>query len=290
MSGEHFSSCVHPGIRPRQFTAVVGIALCTHMTAVAEEKPLWEAGLGVAAMRIPAYRGSDQGRNLVFPLPYFVYRGEFLKADRNGVRGQLFESEDVDLTISAALSPPASSRKIRARIGMPDLDANFEIGPQIDFSLWRDIRHSRQLKFQMPVRAAFTLDRRPQSIGWVAHPRLNLDMADPPGLKGWNFGFQFGPLFGDRRQHAYFYSVDAAYATIDRPAYRARGGYSGMEYLLGGSRRFSGYWLGAFVRYDNLEKARFVDSPLVRTRHYFVVGMAVSWILSESSTRVAVND
>lgn len=290
MSCNHFSFCVHPGTRTRQLVAVAGIALCAHMTAVAEEKPLWEAGLGVAAMRIPAYRGSDQSSNLVLPLPYFVYRGEFLKADRNGVRGQLFESEDVDLTVSAALSPPASSRKIRARAGMPDLDANFEIGPQVDFSLWRNTRHSQQLKFQMPVRAAFTLDRRPQNIGWVAHPRLNLDMTDLPGLAGWNFGFQSGPLFGDRRQHAYFYGVDAAHATVDRPAYRARGGYSGMEYLLGVSRRFPGHWLGAFVRYDNLQNARFSDSPLVRTRHYFVVGMAVSWILGESSTRVAADD
>lgn len=292
MSCGHFPRCAPPVPRVRRLAAAAAaaIALCSHMTATAEEKPLWEAGLGLAAMRIPAYRGSDQSNHLVLPFPYLVYRGEFLKADRNGVRGQLFESDDIDFTLSAALSPPASSRKIRARDGMPDLDANFEIGPQIDVSLWRNVRRSRQIKFQMPVRAAFTLDRRPQSIGWVIHPRLNLDITDLPGMAGWDLGWQFGPLFGDRRQHAYFYSVDAAYATANRPAYRARGGYSGMESLLGVSRRFSGHWLGAFVRYDNLQNARFADSPLVRTRHYFVFGVAVSWILGESSTRVPADD
>ncbi len=173
MSCGHFPRCAPPVPRVRRLAAAAAaaIALCSHMTATAEEKPLWEAGLGLAAMRIPAYRGSDQSNHLVLPLPYLVYRGEFLKADRNGVRGQLFESDDIDFTLSAALSPPASSRKIRARDGMPDLDANFEIGPQIDVSLWRNVRRSRQIKFQMPVRAAFTLDRRPQSIGWVIHPR-----------------------------------------------------------------------------------------------------------------------
>lgn len=290
MSCGHFSLCAPPVPRVRRLAVVAGIALCVHMTATAEDKPLWEAGLGVAAMRIPAYRGSDQRNNLVLPLPYLVYRGEFLKADRDGVRGQLFESDDIDFTISAALSPPASSRKIRAREGMPDLDANFEIGPQIDVPLWRNARQSRQLKFQMPVRAAFTVAHRSENIGWIAHPRLNLDVTDLPGLPGWNFGLQSGPLFGDRRQHAYFYGVNAAYATANRPAYRAGGGYSGMESLLGVSRRFPGHWLGAFVRYDNLQHARFADSPLVRTRHYFVFGVAVSWILGESPTRVAAND
>ena len=38
----------------------------------AEQKPLWEAGLGVGAMAFPDYRGSDEVNAYPLPLPYFV--------------------------------------------------------------------------------------------------------------------------------------------------------------------------------------------------------------------------
>ena len=259
-------------------------------TRAADEKPLWEAGVGVAAVSFPAYRGSDQSARYLLPTPYFTYRGKFLKADRNGVRAQLFESDRVDITVSAALSPPAASEDIVARAGMPDLDASFEVGPQIDLTLWHSASQASQLKLLIPLRAAFTLNSRPESLGWVFHPKLNMDVANLPHLPGWNLGIQAGPLFGDRRQHSYFYSVDAAYATPARPLYEARGGFAGMQYLVGVSKRYSGHWVGAFMRYDYLNNARFADSPLVRTRNYVAAGVAVSWILGESSTRVLVDD
>jgi hypothetical protein len=118
----------------------------------AEELPLWEAGLGVAAVSFPAYRGSDQRNCFVLPSPFFVYRGEFLKADRDGVRAELFDSERAELTLSVALSPPAASKDIRARAGMPDLRANFEIGPQLNLTLWQTDDRARQLKLLLPMR------------------------------------------------------------------------------------------------------------------------------------------
>ncbi|QCB45015.1 MipA/OmpV family protein [Hydrogenophaga sp. PAMC20947] len=256
----------------------------------AEEKPLWEAGLGVAAVSFPAYRGSDQRSLFVLPTPYFVYRGEFLKADREGMRAELFESDLAELTVSGALSPPASSDDIRVRLGMPDLDANLEFGPQLNLKLWEAEHGSRQLKLLLPLRAAFTLNSQPKSIGWVFHPKLNLDMGSLPALPGWNVGLQAGALFGDRRQHQYFYGVDSAYATNDRPAYEARSGFAGMQYLVGVSKRFDSHWVGAFLRYDNLSGATFASSPLVRTKNYVAAGVAISWVLGQSSTRVMADE
>lgn len=275
----------------RSSFACVLVALALARTGfAAEDKPLWEVGLGVGAVSFPAYRGSDQSQQYVLPTPYFIYHGRFLKADRHGVRGQLFASDRVDLTVSGALSPPAPSRRIDARAGMPDLEANFEIGPELDLTLWTAENQRRQLKLQLPLRVAHTLDRDMRNIGWVFHPKLNLDLQDLPGLPGWNVGLQAGPLFGDRRQHQYFYGVDAAYATPDRPAYRAGAGFAGMQYLAAISRRYDRYWIGAFLRYDNLSGATFADSPLVRTRHYVAGGVAISWILGQSSTRVVADD
>ena len=59
--------------------------------ARADEKPLWEAGAGVAVLDFPDYRGSDERQTLVLPIPYLVYRGDFLKADRDSVRAQFYK-------------------------------------------------------------------------------------------------------------------------------------------------------------------------------------------------------
>jgi MipA family protein len=256
----------------------------------AEEKPLWEAGLGVATVSFPAYRGSDQRSQFVLPTPYFVYRGEFLKADREGMRAELFESDRLELTVSGALSPPAASDDIRVRAGMPDVDANVEFGPQLNIKLWEATQGYRQLKLLIPLRAAFTLNSNPKAIGWVLHPKLNLDLGSLPSLPGWNIGLQAGALFGDSRQHQYFYGVDPLYATASRPAYQARSGFAGTQYLVGISKRYARHWVGAFLRYDNLSGATFAESPLVRTKNYVAAGLAVSWVLGESSTRVMADE
>ncbi|MFP8780926.1 MipA/OmpV family protein [Hydrogenophaga sp. RWCD_12] len=271
--------------------ALALLAGCASFAAsAAEEKPLWEAGMGVATVSFPAYRGSDQRQAFVLPTPYFVYRGEFLKADKDGVRAQLFDADRVKVTVSGALSPPAYSRDIKVREGMPDLRANFEVGPQVNLTLWESDNRRQELKLLLPLRAAFTLERSPRSIGWVFHPKFNVDFGGIPGLTGWNAGMQLGPLLGDGKQHQYFYGVDSANATVNRPAYQAKGGFAGMQYVLGVSKRYDKTWVGAFLRYDSLRGATFADSPLVRTRNYVAGGVAVSWILGESAERVLVND
>ena len=64
----------------------------------AEPLPQWEFGLGATAFTLPDYRGSDERRGYVFPLPFLVYRGESVRVDRQGVRGIFFESDRVQLT------------------------------------------------------------------------------------------------------------------------------------------------------------------------------------------------
>ena len=49
-------------------------------------KPIWELGGGVASARLPQYRGSDEYSVYTLPFPFFIYRGEWLKATRDGVR------------------------------------------------------------------------------------------------------------------------------------------------------------------------------------------------------------
>ena len=266
------------------------LALSANWARAAGEKPLWEIGAGVSALTLPAYRGSDKTNNFILPIPFFTYHGEFFKADRHGIRGSFFDTERVDLTVSLALSPPMGSDDIPVRAGMPDLKATFEVGPQVDLTLWRSENRARFLKLLLPLRAALTVEGSPQGVGWVFSPTLNVDVTDLPGMPGWNLGLLAGPLFGSQRQNAYYYSVAPQYATPARPAYEAPSGYAGMQYTMGMSKRFPNFWLGAFLRYGNLSGARFEDSPLVVQNDSLAAGVALSWIFGESSTRVMVDD
>lgn len=270
--------------------ALIALGLLAGSVQAAEEKPLWEIGAGVAAFSFPSYRGSDQTNNFLMPVPLFSYHGDFFKADRHGIRGSFFDSDRVDLTVSLALSPPADSNEIKARTGMPDLEGTFEIGPQMDLTFWRSENRARFVKLLLPVRAAFTVESSPKNIGWVFHPKLNMDITDLPGMPGWNLGLLAGPLFGDKRQNAYYYSVAPQYAMAGRPAYEATSGYGGMQYLVGLSKRFPKFWVGSFLRYDNLSGASFADSPLVKQKDYVAAGLVITWVFGESATRVLVDD
>jgi len=70
---------------------------CVTGTSIAEEKPLWELGFGFFALTSPDYRGSDESRDYLLPLPYIIYRGDILRVDRSGIYGRLFESDRVNL-------------------------------------------------------------------------------------------------------------------------------------------------------------------------------------------------
>jgi outer membrane scaffolding protein for murein synthesis (MipA/OmpV family) len=269
---------------------LVAAALAPAMAGAAEGKPLWEIGAGVTALSFPAYRGSDKRHDFVMPVPYFVYHGDFLKADRHGIRGSLFDSDRVDLTLSFSASPPTASDDVAVRAGMPDLKPTAEFGPQMDLTLWRSANHARFLKLRLPVRAAFTAERSPQGIGWIFSPNLNMDITDLPAMPGWNIGLVAGPIWATKRQHDYFYGVASQFATTTRPAYSAAGGYSGSQFLASLSKRFDRTWFGAFVRYDTLSGVAFEDSPLAAKKSFAAAGFAVSWVIDESKTRVRVDD
>ncbi len=261
-------------------------ALAAAAPAAAEELPLWELGVGVGGFALPDYRGADQGRGYVLPVPYVVYRGDFLKADRRGIRGELFDTDRIELNISVAASLPVDSSRNAARAGMPDLRPSLELGPSLEFTLWRSRDGRSLLELRLPLRAAFTLESSPQGIGWVATPNLNLDLPGRGALAGWNFGLLAGPVYGSRRQHEYFYGVAPQFATPARPAYDAPGGYAGWQFLAAASRRFAGFWVGAFVRADTLSGAAFEASPLLKRDTYVAAGAGIAWVLGVSRERV----
>ncbi|MFO1293470.1 MAG: MipA/OmpV family protein [Rubrivivax sp.] len=268
--------------RTRHALGAVGVAAGIGAPAPAlADAPLWELGLGAAALRLPYYRGADQSRNWLLPMPYLALRGRVLRADREGARAMLVDSARFEVDLSATASPPTASGVSDARAGMPDLAPTVELGPNASLLLARAA--DWKLELRLPLRAAFTLRSAPRQIGWTASPNLNLDLWS----QDWNLGAQLAAPAGDRRLHAYYYDVAPAYATAARPAYRAAAGRAGWQATLSATRRHESLWFGAFVRADTLAGAAFAASPLVRRRSDLSFGLAFAWIFAASAQRAA---
>lgn len=260
------------------------------LPAQAELRPQWELGVGLAGLDFPHYRGAYERRSYLLPVPYFLYHGDILRITRDRMRGLLFRSGAVEMDISVNGSVPVNSNDSVARRGMPDLDPTLEIGPSLNVHLYFDERRKTNLDLRLPVRRVIATNfSRFETQGWLFQPQLNLDFRNLQ-QSGWNLGLVAGLYFADQQYHQYFYDVAPQYATADRPAYSAGAGYSGAQFLTSLSKRYEKVWVAGFVKWDDLNGAAFVDSPLVKSRQSFAVGFVVSWILFSSDKRVEVSD
>ena len=78
--------------------AILSLLCClSGAYAQTELKPEWEVGAGFAAIDFPMYRGSNERRSFLLPIPYFVYRGETLQVNRERVRGLIFKRDTAEV-------------------------------------------------------------------------------------------------------------------------------------------------------------------------------------------------
>jgi MipA family protein len=264
------------------------LSLCCLSTAQAqtEIRPLWEVGAGFAGIDFPVYRGSDERKSYLLPVPYVAYNGEVLQVNRERVRGLIFKRDTVEMDVSVNGSVPAKGAN--ARKGMPDLDPTLELGPSLNFHVLYTEDKKNTFDIRMPLRAVISSDfKHFRHEGWLFQPQLNLDFYDIE-RSGWNVGLVGGVIYSDKHYHGYFYNVEPQYATATRPAYTSAGGYSGTQFIFAFNKRHEGYWTGGFMKWDSLKGAVFADSPLVKSKEYFTVGFAITWILDKSDKLVEV--
>ncbi|MEK6748206.1 MAG: MipA/OmpV family protein [Pseudomonadota bacterium] len=277
----------------RRFFCNSFLLLCAITPALtyAQHRPLWEFGLGAAGLRIPAYRGSNTIDYYGAPFPYFIYRGEKIRIDDEGVSGRVFNLNNVRLDISLGGNVPVRREKNGLRVGMPGLAPVVELGPTLNIRLNEQLR-GRYLGLHMPLRPVlstgynrFLPDLRYQ--GWIFAPHLEWQSVHQTGIGLFGARTTAGILYGDTQYHEYFYSVDAAYATAARPEYQARSGYSGTRLTSTLSYyTTSNLSLSLYVRYDELSGATFEHSPLLANRHYFLVALSGIWVFWRSDQRV----
>jgi outer membrane scaffolding protein for murein synthesis (MipA/OmpV family) len=292
LAGNRSLCCSFPQRRGgRAALLAVLLCLCGLMLAPASQalhQPLWELGIGVGALSTPPYRGSDSRVNYIVPFPYFIYRGSFLRVDREGgIRGKLFSGDDISFDLSLAANVPVRNEDDGARRGMDDLDPLIELGTELSIDLWRSQDRDQRFGLDIPLRAVYSVGNPLLEYqGLTLSPFLNYRIWQEDEGALMRYSLSAGPIFATSRYHDYFYEVDSRFVTPERPEYHADSGYSGSRVTISVTRHFSKYLIGAFARYDDLNGAVFEDSPLVETSDYFVVGLVFGWILGESSTMV----
>jgi MipA family protein len=138
--------------------------------------PLWEAGAGFTGLSLPEYRGADHQLFFLLPLPYFVYRGKLLRADRKGINDLLFESDRVRLNLSFDVGAPVRNSGNSIRAGMSDLDPTVQIGPSLEVCLVHDCAGDKALQLRLPVRAVYAVKFiHMHGIGLVVNPQISFD-------------------------------------------------------------------------------------------------------------------
>jgi outer membrane protein len=255
--------------------------------ARAEKLPQWEIGLGGGALTIPDYRGSDESHVYPYPFVFPIYRGLHLQADEEGIKGMLLESDRIRFDISYDGNVPVKSDN-HAREGMDSLDPTVQIGPMLRAKLWASEANTQSVIAELPVRAAFAVGSGIEYIGYTAFPRIayrrELDLFD----RKWKWSLAGGPLFGSEDFNRYYYQVDPADATPERPAYQADAGYGGTRFITALYRRDRDKLISFYAAYDDVEGAVFYDSPLVKQRTGVTVGFLVTWFLFQSKDLVDV--
>lgn len=260
--------------------------------AQAQSLPRWELGVGATLISMPDYRGADSSENYLVPYPYLIYRGEALNVDEGGIHGKLFRSDNIKLDLSIAGGPPVSGDQDGARRGMSRLAPTFEAGPSLEIRLWHKGKQ-QSLWFNTPARAVFSIGETPagkgiRHQGWSLSPYLSYTQQTF-GPRRWKTSVAFGPLFSDDNFHDYYYEVAPGDETATRPLFHPAGGYSGTRISAIVQHALSPTLsVAAYARYDSLKGARFIDSPLVESKHYHLAGIALTWIFAKSDEQTKV--
>jgi outer membrane scaffolding protein for murein synthesis (MipA/OmpV family) len=242
--------------------------------------PLWELGGVALGVSQSAYPGADQQVNRALALPYFVYRGDVLRADRDtaGIRAMKTETFELDVGFAGAFG--AGNETIEARQGMRKLGTMVELGPRLKWDLGAGPAGGR-LSAEFPARAVLDLSDKAAHRGWSLEPKLTYSNRT---ASGWRYSASVSAIVADTRLAQTFYEVRSSEATAARPAYRAEGGLVSWRFGTAFSRSLARDWnLFGFARLETVAGAANESSPLVRRSSGASVGVGVAytWMRSD---------
>ena len=228
-------------------------------------KPLWELGVGLAALDLPDHRG------------------ERLTADREGLRARPFDWNCLEFDLNWAGNVALQSTDNPNRRGMSTLYPLLVAGPEIDYRLARPSSASRcAVDLRLATRTAAAVGGRSvRSQGWTVSPYLHLRNENLM-QSGWDASASLGAQYGSARDHQYQYGVRRSELLAKRRAFGAQAEHSGAFVQIGTSRQFQSLWGGALVRFDALNGAAFIESLLVNRGNAISAGVSVFFPLWKS--------
>lgn len=242
--------------------------------------PLWEAGLFGFGYTQPAYPGAEDRTSRVLGLPYVIYRGQYLRAERGsvGVRALMTPRMEMDVGFAASLGSHSSDVAIRR--GMADLGTMIEFGPRFKINLG-DVSSGRSdARLQFPLREVIDVSHGFVSRGIAFEPQWVTDKRLPDN---WFISINLGALFGDKELNDTYYGVTPAEATPSRPSYTAGAGLIALRAGLYPSHPLtSDVRLFCMFRLESLAGAANADSPLVRRNTGWSAGIGLAWALGRS--------
>ncbi|MFT5674858.1 MAG: outer membrane protein [Paraglaciecola sp.] len=255
-------------------------------------RPVWEAGVFVAAFNSPVYPAASQSQTNFIPAPYFIHRGETIRIGEGSIaRAVAIDESWYELDLSLAGSFNANSEDNEARVGMPDLDFIFELGPQLKLRLskFEFEQHGKgELFLNLQARAVFSTDFSGiKNRGYVFQPEFNYRQ------RGWlsektALSVSLSPTWATEKLHDYFYQVDNVFVTEQRQAYDAEGGYLGTNLSVGLSfNATKDIRIFTFARTSLHSGSANEDSPLFREKNTYSYGMGMVWRSWEGEGRVS---
>ena len=274
----HFSA--HRSLR----SLWAALALAASPWSVSAQVPaLWEVGGFAGALTSPAYPGSTErlSRNLV--LPYFIYRGERINVDRDGIDARLHVAPGYELDWGVNGSFPARSNDVLARQGMPDLGTLVEFGPRLKVKL-PSPGSGLRMGLDLPLREVLEINNGTRSQGVVFEPTLVLDAANLGD--GWSLTAKAGLTWGDQAMNQYFYGVAPLYATAQRPAFEAQSGLMSARASLSTSKSLGpDLRIFGYARMDYYGLGVNSASPLFLQNSSPTWGLGLTWTLGRSEAR-----
>ena len=249
-----------------------------------QKKSYLQMGLGVGYGIVPHYPASDQSSSKSLALPVVVYRGDILKSDQEeGTRAELYTSRELDVNLSFGARFSNDSKDNRARIGMPDLNYILEVGPSINYKILRE-KKKRLFTLQVPLR--FTTEtnfKMYNYLGVVFEPEVKLQFFNV-GTQNLKLTSSLSLEFFSDRIAKYFYEVEPRYATIDRPSYDSRAGFSTVTFGQSASYDYRDFKVVAGVNYNDYSFSENRNSPLYKTKNNYSVFSALIWFFYEKES------
>jgi MipA family protein len=264
--------------------ALTAAAALPAIAQPASDLSLWELGGVALGISQQAYPGADQQVDRALALPYFIYRGEVFRADRDAAGIRAIKTQQFELDIGLAGAFGARSDEIDARRGMRDLGTLIELGPRLKWNLGSAPGGGRW-RAEFPLRAVFDLSDGASNRGLSFEPEL---VYEREAKGAWRYSASVGAIVADSKLARTFYEVSSTEATALRPAYAAKSGLVAWRLGASATRSLSPDWrLFGFARIDSVAGAANESSPLVRqtTGASIGMGLAYTWMRSEARAR-----